>query len=527
MRLARVRHLWPDYLSRDWIMLLAALLSFVLAKTLPPFQLFDSPQGVFLYLHLMLELFAVVVAALVVLMAWHTMDPMYARVSNLLIGGFTFVAGCDLLHALSYQGMPGFLVPGSTQAAIFYWLAGRSAEVLVIALLALRVQLPGRQWQWQTAALVLTGLLWAFATFRLDWFPATYSAQYGLTPFKTRFEYVLSALNFLLAAWLWRMGRGEERSRLRSIALSCVLIGFTELMVTSYQRPTDFSNIFAHVFKVLAYILIFRSTFRISMTLPFELLRQSRNEIRRQQDEVESIMRHMHGGIIRLDLAQRVVYMNENIGRYLDHAPVCLPGVPLAQALSAQHYRQVHPHVLRALAGEGATLQMTMENGAEPRHLAVSVAPQRDDDGHIIGCVLLLVDVSASQRTLRRLETSLKDLSELSAALDAHALVAVTDARGIILRVNEKSCAISQYSREELVGRSHSLINSGRHPPQFFQDLWCTIRAGKVWSGEICNRSRDGGLYWVYTTIVPFMGADGVPVQYMAIRADITERKRI
>lgn len=137
-----------------------------------------------------------------------------------------------------------------------------------------------------------------------------------------------------------------------------------------------------------------------------------------------------------------------------------------------------------------------------------------------------LSQYESSYATLQeRIEALERELRDRTALVDAFAIVSETDTRGIITYANKKFCEVSQYSLDELIGKPHNIIRHPDMPKSVFKELWDTIKAGKIWQGEVKNRRKDGSHYWVYATVGPLLDADGYPYRYISMRIDITKQK--
>ncbi|MBD3109964.1 PAS domain-containing protein [Bacillus sp. AGMB 02131] len=154
------------------------------------------------------------------------------------------------------------------------------------------------------------------------------------------------------------------------------------------------------------------------------------------------------------------------------------------------------------------------------------IIPFVDNRGVPFQYVAISKEITDKKVVEKELRKAMKEMHDYKYALDEASIVAITDAKGKITKANKKFCEISKYSEQELIGSDHRILNSGYHPSQFFKELWATIGRGEVWRGEIQNKAKDGSLYWVETTIIPFLNEKKKPYQYVSIRNDITEKKK-
>jgi PAS domain S-box-containing protein len=223
----------------------------------------------------------------------------------------------------------------------------------------------------------------------------------------------------------------------------------------------------------------------------------------------------------------RFVYVNPKMAEIYGRSPEALTSAPVTDFVHPEDRALVRQNIEKRLTGVAQSIHYPLRVlRPDGTVFFVETHGGRTEYNGTPAILGSLLDITERISAEEALKASLQQITDLKTALDEHAIVAVTDPQGKITFVNDKFCAISKYSREELLGRDHRVINSGHHPKEFIRDLWTTIARGKVWHGEIRNRAKDGSFYWVDTTIVPFLNEQGKPHHYIAIRADITERKR-
>jgi PAS domain S-box-containing protein len=256
--------------------------------------------------------------------------------------------------------------------------------------------------------------------------------------------------------------------------------------------------------------------------------REAEDRVRESETRLRATFEQTAVGIAQTDTSGRFLFVNRQL------ASMC--GYDMDEMLELHMQEITHPddlannlELFHTAIRDGQPFDIEkryLRKHGEPLWVHVSVSPIMNLEGSIDRVFAVIVDITDRKRTAQELKASLREVQDLKAAMDEHAIVAVTDPKGRITAVNDKFCKISGYERAELLGKDHRIVNSGKHPKEFFGNLWSTISSGHIWKGEILNKAKDGRLYWVDTTIVPFLNDLGRPQQYIAIRNDITERKQ-
>ena len=494
--------------------------------TLPHTNLFVHKPNDHLSVHLILELFSIIVSAMVVSVAWTGLRQKDLLLAKPLIFGFTIIACADLLHALTYEGMPSLLVDGDTNIAIFFWFVGRSFEIITVALILAKISLPGSRLLWFMVALATTAYFFFLGTLGQEHLPATYTPNSGVTPFKIGYEIAISLANFMLAFKLFSLSRKSSDDRLLWLGAGCFIMGVGELSFISYTTNSEILVVLGHLYKIGSYTLIYISTFKAIVQEPYKLLQKTSAWASAKELEQRNLLESLPVGIARLNSQLEVTYKNAKFLTTV-HAQDCTNNTLQYNPITTNPlYKQILPALRASLAGERheQVFEFLTAEG-ELNHIHAIIVPENQDSGNNGGILLSLTNTTEHEQNRRDLLAAERENQGLKVALDAHAMITITDASGIVTHANDKFCETSKYARNEIVGHPHDQVYSKDFNPELFQSMWDTIKHGEVWNGELCNLARDDSRYWVHTTVVPFLNEQRVPVRYIVIGVDVTSRK--
>ena len=311
---------------RIWMAGLSLLLLF--GQWLPASRFFSSPAH-YLPLHTALEFVAMAVSAMVFALAWNLRRQPASSHALLLGCTFLSIGLIDLAHTLSYSGMPELVTPSGPEKAINFWLAGRFIGAFALFAVAL---LPNVRWPAPAAwggvagALLLAAAVWWVGLFHAELLPRTFIPGLGLTALKIGSEYVLTGIYLLAAVLLLRRAYreyGEQRSNLEWLAAAAWVLGLAEMFFTLYQDVTDLFNLLGHVYKALAYLLIYRALYVAGVRAPYRELQESHVAL-------HDILRASLDGFLRIDRSGRIREVNSAYAEASGYAADELLGTSLA-----------------------------------------------------------------------------------------------------------------------------------------------------------------------------------------------------
>jgi len=307
--------------------------------------------------------------------------------------------------------------------------------------------------------------------------------------------------------------------------LSKSMLEVEQKILNDRNKISSQSYFLAQIFAVLGGILSILIAIFL-MIINNKSLKLKKN-ILKSEEKLKQVLESAPDGIVVIDNNRKMQIVNVQAEKLFGYTREEMIGKEV-EMLIPDRFRSEHPANERKfiadqktrLMGIGKELFGKRKDGSE-FSIEISLVPLHSDDEKE-GLTVL-----ATIRDITEIKRIAKEISDYKNTLDEFAIVAITDQKGIIDYVNDNFCKISKYSREELIGQDHRIVNSGYHPKDFIQGIWITIAKGKMWKGEIKNKAKDGTIYWVDTTIVPFLDKHGKPNKYVAVRTDITEQKRI
>lgn len=511
-----------------WI-LLSLTLVFSAVWLSPPLQSLQGIEFMPLWAHNFAETFSVVVAMLVFGVAWNAYNPQ--RPGNIIIIACALLAVglLDFAHMLSFRGMPDFITPASREKGLDFWLPARLFAALSLLVVAIRPWQPFRQRQtrfwWLAGSFAVTLAIYWLTLFHAELWPRTFIEGRGLTFFKIAAEYTIVAILLVPAVLFYlQAGRTQEVQAYDATSLfaAAVITILSELCFTLYSEVQDVFNLLGHLYKIVAYVFIYRAVFVSSVREPFTGLQQARDELHTSQQMLHSI----------LDNVPVRIFWKDRAGRYLGGNQLFLRDAGMGEASQliggddlklfpahARHYRADDSSVLESGAPKLNYEEPFINAHGDARWVMASKVPLHAVDGNVIGILGTYVDITErkqAEESMRLAATVFESSGEA---------IIITDAQSRIISVNQACILSSGYSKDELLGKNPHVLSSGKHDADFYRNMWECLERDGFWQGEIWDKHKNGRVYPKLMSISAVKNERKEVSHYISIAADISERK--
>ncbi len=473
----------------------------------------------YLLFHSLAEIFSIVIACGIFIVAWNARRLLEEEYLLLLGLAYLFIGGLDLVHTLGYVGMGVF--PGyETNLPTQLWIAARYVESF--SLFAAPFFL-GRRIRVGFVFVVygvITALLLG-AIFYWGVFPTCFIEGRGLTPFKKISEYAICLVLLGSIATLVRRREHLDPQVLRLLIGSIALTIASELAFTLYVHAYGLANLFGHFFKIISFYLIYKAVIEAALQRPYAVLfrdlKQRQEDLQESEENLRAILNSSTASVLLIDTAGTILALNKTSARTLGKSADELVGSCL--------YDAVPPDVSKGQRGrieevirEGTPARF--EDQRDGRWFGRSVYPVFDEDGKVRRLAIYAQDITEHKKAE-------EELREFSRAMEqSPASVVITDAEGTIEYVNPKFVELTGYTAAEAIGQNPRILKSGEQPPEFYRELWETISHGEQWKGEFLNKKKNGNLYWEDASISPIRNDEGVITHFVGVKIDITRRKK-
>lgn len=499
-----------------WVGTLTGLLLF--GSWLPAFRFFAAPAH-YLPFHTSLEFVAIAVSAMVFALAWNLRSAQGNSHAVILGTGFLAVALIDLAHTLSFAGMPDLVTPSGPEKAINFWLAGRFVAAVVLLVVALR---PPSYWSVLRSlgalliALVLSAAVWWLVIVHSELLPRTFIAGEGLTEFKIGTEYLLAATYGLAALLLYRNALSQQGEDWLWLATAAWVLGLAELFVTLYADVTDVFNLLGHIYKAIAYLMIYRALFVAGVRTPYRELANERGYLQTLLETIPDLVWLKDPNGVYLSC-------NKTFERFFGASAANIVGktdYDFVPRELADFFRQNDQATMAKGSPSINEESLTFADDGYCGDFETTKTPMRDAKGRIIGVLGIAHDITRHKAL--ELELRDKDAQFRLAIESSPDGFWVVDQESRIVAVNDAYCRISGFTRTELLAKKVDDIDVNEERAVVRTRLERLQAAGSD-RFETAHRARDGRL-WPAEVLASFDPSAGG--RFFAFFRDITKRKQ-